>query len=311
MHFDYGLHHQKVIASVVTIGTFDGVHRGHQTLIRAAMHQAKSLNLPCVVVLFEPQPKEYFAKGPTHRLYRLRDKVQVLRGMGVDRVLCLPFTKLLADLTAEAFVSQVLLDHLGVKHLVVGDDFHFGAKRTGDYRLLQKMGKQHGFSVQRMPTYVDQNQRVGSSKIREVMQAGDFDAARALLGRPYGLCGRIGRGAQLGRQMGLPTINIRLRNNMRLSGIFAVEVSGLLGQNEAIYGAGYVGVRPTLKGQRCFLEVHLLNFNGDCYGQCVCVTFIAKMRDDIAFTSMDALTVQMHEDVRQIQAFFKNRENIT
>ena len=303
MKFYYGLGRVRLPGSAVTIGAFDGVHLGHQTLISSLIDKAKALALPSVVILFEPQPKEYFAKGTVERIYRLRDKLVILDALGVDVLICLHFTKALATLSAENFMQNIL-DHLGVKHLVVGDDFRFGAKRTGDYAMLQKFGQQNGFSVNNTPTYMRDNQRVGSSWARKVIRDSDFGLAKSLLGRPYSLCGRVGVGAKLGRTIGIPTINIRMLNNMLLSGIFAVEVSNILGQNGSVRGAGYVGIKPTLKGKKCFLEVHLLDFDKPCYGQLVSVTFLAKIREDKTFNNVDELKAQMQQDIHEINAFF-------
>jgi len=307
MKFYYGLKHVNLSGSVVTIGAFDGVHLGHQALITQLLQQAKAFNLPSVVVLFEPQPKEYFSKATSRRIYRLRDKLAILSQLGVDHVVCLHFTDSMAKLSPETFINKVLLEGLGVKHLVVGDDFRFGAKRQGDYALLQRFGERNDYSIENTPTVMVDGRRVGSSWVREALLVADFSTVTRLLGRAYQLSGKIGQGQKLGRTIGIPTLNIRMPSNLCLSGIFAVEVLGIIGQNRAVRGAGYIGFRPTLKGHQCFLEVHLLGPVPDCYGQVVQVKFLAKIRDDSTFDSVAALKTQMQHDIKKINHFFETK----
>jgi riboflavin kinase/FMN adenylyltransferase len=292
---------------VATIGNFDGVHLGHQAVLGQLSDKAEELKLPTVVITFEPQPQEYFCHGEIPpRLTRFREKFKALRRYSVDRVLCLDFNPALAELTAEEFMQRILIDGLGVRYLVVGDDFHFGKGRQGNFDLLKETGKRNGFEVVNMHTFTIGNQRVSSTRVREALQAGDLASAEQLLGRPYRMCGRVAHGDKRGRIIGFPTANIFLhRRATPVEGVFAVEMFGIEG--EPVQGVANVGTRPTVDGTRSLLEVHLFDFNGDIYGHYVHVDFLHKIREERRFESFDALKDQIVLDSEQAREFFRQR----
>jgi len=290
---------------VATLGNFDGVHLGHQAVIGQLADKAEALRLPTLVMLFEPQPQEFFApaKAPP-RLMRLREKLQALRRYAVDRVLCVRFDRAFAGLEPEDFVRRVLVEGLGVKYLVVGDDFRFGHKRRGDFAMLQAAGREHGFQVVNMHSLTIDGERVSSTRIRAALAAADLATAEKLLGRPYRMCGRVARGDRLGRTLGVPTANLHLhRHDSPLKGVYVVEVFGLPG--EPLPGVANVGTRPTVGGTRLLLEAHLLDFDRDIYGQYVHVDFLHKLRDEKRFGSLDELKAKMRQDIADARAFFR------
>lgn len=290
---------------VATIGSFDGVHLGHQAILRQLSVVAQQHQLPAVVIVFEPQPHEFFSgdKAPA-RLMRLREKVQALLAAGAQRVLCIAFNERLRSLTAEAFVEQVLLDGLGIKHLVVGDDFRFGCDRRGDFKLLQHMGSQRGFAVTDTCTLELGGERVSSTRIRQLLERGDFAQAQQLLGKPYRISGRIVYGQQLGRKLGVPTANVHLRRyRSPLHGVFTVSVTFADGSRYA--GVANVGVRPTVTGdKKPLLEVHLFDFARTVYGAMIEVEFHHKLRDEQKFQSLDELQAQLQLDIAQAKTYF-------
>lgn len=296
---------------VATIGSFDGVHRGHRAIIDQLLTQAQVLNLPSVVMVFEPQPYEFFSgeKAPA-RLMRLRDKIRALSACGVDRVFCLQFNQRLRQLSANDFIKQVLVDGLGIKSLVVGDDFRFGCDRTGDFSLLQKAGEEYGFSVYDTCTLQDGGERISSTRIRLALEAENFAEAERLLGHAYTMQGRVVYGQQLGRTIGVPTANVRLhRYRSPLNGVFAVRLR-IVGTAEWLLGVANVGVRPTVGGEtRPILEVHLLDFEGHLYSSEVEVLFDKKLRDEQKFPSFDALKEQIYRDITQARTFFGKTGN--
>ena len=290
---------------VATIGSFDGVHLGHQAILRQLIDVARQHQLPAVVIVFEPQPHEFFSgdKAPA-RLMRLRDKIQALLAAGVQRVLCVRFNKELRSLSAEAFVVKVLLEGLGIKHLVVGDDFRFGCDRRGNFTLLQEIGRQRGFGVTDTCTLEIDGERVSSTRIRQLLELGDFTVAETLLGKPYSINGRIAYGQQLGRQLGVPTANVHLRRyRSPLHGVFAVSVK-FCGGN-VYQGVANIGVRPTVAGdKKPLLEVHLFDFSSRVYGELIEVVFHRKLREERKFNSLDELQVQLKSDIAQGREFF-------
>jgi riboflavin kinase/FMN adenylyltransferase len=293
--------------SVATIGNFDGVHLGHQAVIGQLAEKADHFDLPTVVITFEPQPRDYFTHGETPaRLTRFREKIQALRRFSVDRVLCLRFNDALANMDAGAFIRRVLVDGLGVRYLVVGDDFRFGHGRAGNFQMLQAAGEQHGFQVVNMHTFKVDGERVSSTRIRQALERGDFEAAEKMLGRPYRMSGRVAHGDKRGRSIGFPTANIRLhRKKTPLAGVFAVEMFGL--DAEPVAGVANLGTRPTVDGTRTLLEVHLFDFSDDIYGRHIGVDFLHKLRPELRFDSFDALTRQIADDVRCAKAYFAGR----
>ena len=262
------------------------------------------LRLPVTVITFEPQPREYFTpERVPPRLTRLREKVEALRRFGVDRVLCLRFGDFLANLLPEEFIRIILLEGLEVKYLVVGDDFRFGRDRAGNFTLLERAGAAHGFSVVNMHTFNIDGERVSSTRVREVLAAGDLASAESLLGRPYRMSGRVAHGDKRGRTIGFPTANIFLhRSATPVQGVFVVELFGVEG--EPVRGVANVGNRPTVDGTRSLLEVHLFDFDRDIYGRHVQVDFLHKIRAERRFESIDALRRQIEDDATKARAWF-------
>ncbi|NHO64944.1 bifunctional riboflavin kinase/FAD synthetase [Aestuariicella hydrocarbonica] len=301
MHNLRPLHH----GSVVTIGSFDGVHLGHQAIIRQVTEKAAELNLPSVVVVFEPQPHEFFsAEQAPARLMRLREKAFALFEAGIDRVCCLQFNQALRSLSAEEFVQQILVDGLGVKHLIVGDDFRFGKDRCGGYSYLAKAGQKQGFEVCDTHTFEVDGERVSSTRIRKQLELANFEEAARLLGKPYTISGHVGYGQQLGRTLGVPTANVHLqRYRSPLQGVFAVRAT--LPDGRVCDGVANVGVRPTI-GEKIkpILEVHLLDFTGSLYGKILTVEFLHKLREEKKFASVDLLKAQIYRDIDEAKAYF-------
>lgn len=299
--------HQAAPACVATIGNFDGVHRGHQAIISVLQHSASESGVPATVILFEPQPAEFFqaAQAPI-RLFPLREKLQVLHALGIEQVLCLRFDKHFAALAPQDFIQQVLLQGLGVKALYVGDDFRFGHQRAGDFALLQVEGKAHGFRVQQSPTVMYETQRISSSWLRQALLGGDCELAQALLGRPYTISGKVIHGDKRGREWGTPTANIPIKQpRPALEGIFVVEVEGL--GERPLPAVASLGTRPMVAGEYYLLEVHLLDFDADIYGKRLRVKFLHKLRGEASFASIDALIAQIFQDIDETRKFFAQR----
>jgi len=291
---------------VITIGNFDGVHTGHQVVIRQLQQYARQVSLPAVVVTFEPQPLEFFspATAPA-RLTSFREKMEWLSEHGLDRVVCLRFQKSLAELPAREFVAQLLIRDLGAKYIVVGDDFRFGKGRQGDFQLLQALQSEYGYRVVATDTLVTQGERVSSSRIRALLVQGCLREVEPLLGRPYSMSGRVIRGDGRGRQLGFPTANLALkRNKSPLLGVFAVTIEGLDGK---IYqGVANLGTRPVFNGRQVLLEVHLLDFARDIYGRHLQVNFYSLIRPELHFASVSELTSQIERDVASARDYFSN-----
>ncbi len=289
---------------VATIGSFDGVHCGHQKIIAQINERARYYDLPSVVMMFEPQPREYFSREQAPaRLMRLREKVDALLDAGVDRVVCLQFNRAMRSLTAQQFVDNLLIDGLGIKCLVIGDDFHFGCDRKGDFAMLEQAGAEHGFEMVSTQTIKADRQRVSSTRIRAELEAGRFDSAKALLGRPFRISGKVCYGQQLGSKLGIPTANVNLhRYRAPLSGVFAVEV---LLADERVQGVANVGLRPTVGDLlKPVLEVHLLDWTGDIYGQRIAVEFKHKLRDEQKFSTLDELVININQDIKTARDYF-------
>ena len=291
---------------VATLGNFDGLHLGHQTLLKQLKYLGQSLNLPTVIIIFEPQPKEFFLESQMEaRLMRFREKWFGFVEWEIDYLLCLRFDRALADLVAEDFVKEILVDQLGVKAIVVGDDCRFGAKRAGDYALLKQLDKKYAFKVIEMPSVIYEGQRVSSTLVRKALQGGDMVMAQSLLDRPYHLCGRVIDGKKRGRQLGFPTANIDLhRTTPPLSGIFVV--CAYL-NNDPYRGVASIGVRPTFKDKdtRWLLEVYLFDFFKTIYGCYLTVEFLYKLREEVRFDSISALVEQMYQDVNEAEKYFR------
>ena len=289
---------------VATIGNFDGVHVGHRAVFQRLRTRGRELGLPSTVITFEPQPLEYFAPGAAPaRLTRLREKLSALQAVGIERVVLLQFGPRLAQMTAQAFVAQLLIDGLGVQFLLVGDDFRFGRGRAGDFALLREIGSVQGFDVEDLHTITHGEERISSTRIREALSRGDLGNARHLLGRPYAICGRVAHGHKRGRTIGYPTANLnRHRRVSPLRGVFAVMVDGV--GERSLPGVANIGTRPTVNGDhRYLLEVHLFDFSGDIYGRHARVEFRLKLRDEKKFDSFDELRQQIDLDATAAREF--------
>jgi riboflavin kinase / FMN adenylyltransferase len=293
---------------VLTMGNFDGVHLGHQSLI-AHLKQAKQhYNLPTVVMIFEPQPLEYFQPdNAPARLTSFQEKYYQLQQLHIDYLLCIPFNHQVAMLSPDDFVQQWLINQLQVHYIIVGDDFAFGRKRAGDIALLTHYAKAGHFALNSLPTYYYQGQRVSSTAIRQALSLSQFDLAQQLLGRPYTICGKVIHGNALARQLGFPTANIQLhRLKPALHGVYQVEVVNHA-NNNSYQGIANIGVRPTIDGKCATLEVNIFDFNQDIYGQYLTVHFKKKIRNEKKFASVDELKQQIAQDVciaRNISAKF-------
>jgi riboflavin kinase / FMN adenylyltransferase len=290
---------------VLTIGNFDGLHLGHQAVINKLALKGQALGLPVVVMIFEPQPLEYFlAANAPSRLTRLREKVIQFNQLPIDELLVLRFNREFADYDAEKFIEQVLVQTLNVKYLVIGDDFHFGKARRGNFAMLREKGKQFGFQVENTQSYQQQNLRVSSTLIRDALGESNLALAEQLLGRSYSICGRVAHGHKVGRTLGFPTANLQLfRKNTPISGVFAVTMTGL-GAREW-QGVANLGTRPTISGgDKVVLETHLFDFNEEIYGRYVEVHFKHKIRDEIGFASLFELKQQIELDVAAAKRFF-------
>lgn len=281
---------------VVTIGNFDGVHHGHRMLLDHLAAKSRELGVPSLLITFEPTPREYFRGDQVPaRLTRFHEKITLLRDTALDRVLCLPFNERTANTTPEWVIDELLKRQLDIRYLVVGDDFRFGKGARGDYDMLKAAGDRLGFGVSHMGTLTYDHDRVSSSRVREILAAGDFELAEKLLGYPYFIMGRVVYGRQIGRTIGVPTANVPLhRYRAALEGVYAVTVSGL----EREYGGvANIGVRPTVQGREPLLEVHLFGFKGDLYGRRLRVVFRHKIREERAFSGLPALKTQIRKDI--------------
>lgn len=289
---------------VVTIGNFDGVHLGHQEVLAQVADKAAELNLPSVLMTFEPYPSEFFLQGEIPpRLTRFREKMEVLRRFSIDRVLNLRFDQRLCSLEADEFIRQILVDKLHARYVVIGDDFRFGKGRSGDFAMLKAAGKRHGFEVATMHTFGILGDRVSSTRIRGALLNGELNFAEQLLGRPYRMSGRVAHGDKRGRTIGFPTANIHLhRKASPVSGVYAVEMYGIDG--EPVPGVANVGIRPTVNGTRAQLEVHLFGFDDEIYGRHVQVEFRHRLRDEKRFESFEALKTQIEKDAQEAKEFF-------
>ena len=304
-----GLHNFSYIAQnwsgcVATIGNFDGFHRGHRQLIARLQTVKQQHQLPSVVIVFEPQPREYFAMSQAPiRLMRLSDKIIALQDQGIDFILCLYFDRELAMLSANDFIQQILVNKLRIQHLVVGDDFQFGSGREGNLALLKHMGGILGFCVDEVSTVLVENRRVSSSWLRDVLRLGDLTLFSRLADRPFRLIGRVMHGAKRGQRIGFPTANISLRSiNPPLRGVYVVTVDGVY--SRSIRGVANLGCRPTVDGASVWLEVHLFDFNEVIYGRKLQVNFHQKLRDEKKFDSLDHLKTQIALDVDRAKTYF-------
>lgn len=288
---------------VAAIGTFDGVHLGHQSVIRQAARFARRLGRPLRVVTFEPQPQEYFSpESAPARLTSFREKFNALRGLPVDGMCCLRFGPALSALEPEQFVERLLVRGLGVEGIVVGDDFRFGRDRRGDFETLVRLSHDGRFCVEPVETRIMDGERISSSRIRSALRTGDLESAEAMLGRPYAISGRVQAGDRRGRELGFPTVNIDLtRRKSPVLGIFVVSVEFPGGESR--HGVASVGTRPMFDGRSLLLEVHILDFSGDLYGQRLNVQFLHRLRNEENFKTVEQLQGQVRDDIAQARAF--------
>jgi riboflavin kinase/FMN adenylyltransferase len=302
-----GIHNIKPshYGCVLTIGNFDGVHLGHQTVLQQVSEQAEKLDLPSMVMTFEPQPLELFAKDKAPaRLTRLRDKFVQLSKLNIERLLCVNFNQKFAEQSADEFISDLLVTQLGVKFLVVGDDFCFGRGREGNFSMLEKAGEKFGFKVVSTQSFCLEQQRVSSTAIREALASDELTEAAEMLGRNYSISGRVSHGRKLGRTIGFPTANIPLKRCVSpVSGVYVVEALGLSG--EPIGGVANIGNRPTVNGVRQQLEVHLFDFKADLYGKQLEIVLLNKLRDEKKFDSFDALKQQIELDAEAARVWLR------
>ena len=290
----------------LTIGNFDGVHRGHRALIERVTARARELAVSSCVLTFEPHPREFFSgEAAGERLTRLRDKLELIEAAGVDRVHIAKFDRGFAALSAQRFIDEVLVRGLAAQWLLVGRDFRFGAGRQGDYAALQASAAQRGFEVQTMPDVLFEGNRVSSSAVRALLRSGELAAAERLLGHPYTISGRVAHGAKLGRSLGFPTANIPLRRPPPLSGIFVVEVTGLGASAKA--GVASIGKRPTVNPVPApLLEVHLFDWEGELYGRHLTVRILQKLRDERKYDDLAALKEAIARDARDAREYLAN-----
>ncbi len=290
---------------VLTIGNFDGLHLGHRAVIKKLSERGKALGLPVVIMVFEPQPLEYFLKdNEPSRLMRLREKAAALSSLPIDDLLMVRFNKAFANYDAEQFIEDILIKKLNVKHLVIGDDFHFGKARRGNFAMLKEKGKMYGFNVEDTGSYQSAGLRVSSTLIRDALNAGNLAQAETLLGYAYSVCGRVAHGDKRGRTIGYPTANIKMfRKNTPINGVFAVTMTGI--DNLVFQGVANVGTRPTVDGgSKVILETYLFDFDKEIYGRYVTVHFKQKIRDEMRFHSIEQLKAQIVQDVLEAKTLF-------
>ena len=318
-----GFHHPQLAkACALTIGNFDGVHRGHQAMLALLKNEARHRGVPSCVMTFEPHPRDFFAKQQQQpdlapaRIATLRDKLNELAACGVDQCVVLPFDQSFASQEPQAFIEDVLVKGLGVKYVLVGDDFRFGAKRAGDYAMLDAAGTAHGFDVARMNSYEVKNLRVSSSAVREAMCRGAMQEVAQLLGRPYAISGHVVHGRKLGRELNCRTLNLRFSHwKPAASGIFVVQVHGLADQPLA--GVANLGIRPSLdpsdvNGGRVLLETHCLDWPASLgaeggYGKIIRVELLHKLHDELKYDGLDALMQGIHKDCDDARAWLAAR----
>ncbi|WP_413700072.1 bifunctional riboflavin kinase/FAD synthetase [Psychromonas sp. KJ10-10] len=303
-----GIHNIKAQhqGCALSIGNFDGIHLGHQAVLMRLLQEAKRLNVPATVMTFEPQPEELFlGDHAPARLSRLRDKFVQLEKLTLERLLCISFTRQFANISAEAFIEELLIKKLNVKYLVVGDDFHFGYQRKGDFKLLKQAGEKYGFEVVDTQSLVQHTQRISSTLIRDALAQGELDSASIMLGRKYSITGRVSHGKKLGRTIGVPTANLFLKRRVSpVAGVFVVTIKGI--DDNTYQGVANIGTRPTVQGERQQLEVHIFNFQGDLYGQQLEVVLEKKLRNEVKFDSFAQLKEQIEKDIQGAKQWHQN-----
>ena len=313
MHLIRGLSHLEPFKNgcVLSIGNFDGLHLGHRAVIKKLAERGETLGLPVVIMTFEPQPLEYFlGDNAPSRLMCLREKVIEFTKLPVDDLLMVRFNRYFANCDAEQFIDDILINKLNVKHLVIGDDFHFGKARRGNFAMLKEKGKLYGFSVEDTGSCQVAGLRISSTLIRDALGAGDLIQAEKLLGHCYSVCGRVAHGEKLGRTIGYPTANIKMfRKNTPVNGVFAVTMTGIDGLE--LEGVANVGTRPTVDGgSKVVLETYLFDFDKEIYGRYVEVRFKQKIRDEIRFQSLEQLKAQIEKDVAEAKNIFVQSKKV-
>ncbi len=290
---------------VLTIGNFDGVHLGHARVIKTLIEKAKALNCTPTVMIFEPQPQELFSpETAPARLTRLRDKYFLLKELGVQRLICVNFHREFANKNAQEFIETLLVKQLGIKHLIIGDDFRFGKNRSGDFTLLKQAGEKFNFSVSDTASFKLEDCRISSTQIRDALVHDKLCDVEKMLGRAYSIIGRVFHGDKRGRQLGFPTANVLLKRRVSpISGVYVVKVNTI---DNRFYGVANIGSRPTVAGVRQQLEVHIFNFNADLYGQTIEVVMLKKLRNEIKFSSIDELKNQITQDSEQAKNFVQS-----
>ncbi len=288
--------------SVATIGNFDGVHLGHQRVIKALVEKAKQLNSVATVMVFEPQPRELFSPDSAPaRLTRLRDKYVLLKKLGVQRLICVNFNRKFANICAQEFVENLLVNSLKIKYLIIGDDFHFGKNRQGNFDTLSEASKKFNFGISDTASYKLDDCRISSTAIRNALAQNQLSEAFEMLGRPYSIIGRVFHGDKRGRQLGFPTANVLLKRRVSpVSGVYVVRVKTDDGE---FFGVTNIGSRPTILGVRQQLEVHIFNFDRDIYGQFIEVILLNKLREEQKFATLTDLTTQINIDCQQAQQY--------
>lgn len=293
---------QRLLRPAIAIGNFDGMHWGHQALLSALYERAATKQVPSLLLTFEPLPHEFFQRD-IRRIMPLRDKVRYFKNSPLDFLCCLPFEQAFATLSAETFISEILIKQLNVSAVIVGDDFRFGAARRGDVACLERAAQQYDFQLQVVKAVQHQGKKIGSSWLRELLQQGEFSQYHALCGRPFQITGKVVTGLKLGRQLGFPTANLRIKNafDYPLSGVYAVKVKIAQDDTSWYCAAMNVGIRPTLQGVTRFIEVHVLDFYGDLYQQSLVIEPVCKIRDEQRFPDLAALKQQIHSDILTIR----------
>ena len=312
MRITHGLTPVTPQPCAVTIGNFDGVHLGHRAMLQRLVDAARQRSLVPCAITFEPHPREFFApdKAPA-RLSSLREKLQLLRECGIEHVHICAFNQAFSQLAAGTFIDRILLDGLHAQYVLIGDDFRFGAKRSGDFALLQTHGTQHGMEVAAMDSVMVDSLRISSTAVRAALANGDLALAARLLGRPYSISGRVAHGDKLGRNIGYPTANIAIQHNRPpLTGIYVVQVRGLA--DKPLPGVASLGVRPTVKQDaHPLLEVHLFDFDRNIYGEHVCVDFLHKLRDEEKYDDLPTLVAQIGIDATAARAYFQTLSELS
>ena len=310
MRLTHGASDAQLPPVALTVGNFDGIHRGHQAMLQRVLATARARGLQSCVLTFEPHPREFFAAhaAPT-RLTSLREKLELLAAHGVERTHVQRFERRFASLAPEAFVEEILAKRLRARWILIGEDFRFGAKRAGDVPLLLRLGSQYGYEVEVLPAVTRAGVRVSSSAVRAALAAGDLAGAEALLGRPYGISGRVVHGRKLGRELGFATANVQLKHNRPpLTGIYAVRVHGVGTASRPAVAS--LGVRPTITASgRAVLEVHLFDFSADLYGAHMRVEFLHKIRDEEKYSDLGALKAQIERDCEAARTFLLESRN--